>query len=131
MLVSACVAVATLLCFAMLTAQTPHALIIALLIVSGMARSMQFTTLSTLAFSDVPKPAMGGANTLFSMQQQAANACGVAVAGALLRLVSLGHEGGVQTVADFQVTFIIIAVLAVVSMIDFVKVPANAGEALR
>jgi EmrB/QacA subfamily drug resistance transporter len=131
MLVSACVAVATLLCFAMLTAQTPHALIIALLIVSGMARSMQFTTLSTLAFSDVPKPAMGGANTLFSMQQQAANACGVAVAGALLRMVSLAHEGGVQTVADFQVTFIIIAVLAVVSMIDFVKVPANAGEALR
>ncbi len=36
---------------------------------------MQFTTLSTLAFSDVPKPAMGSANTLFSMQQQAANAC--------------------------------------------------------
>jgi hypothetical protein len=120
-----------MLCCAMLTAQTPHTLVIALLIASGMARSMQFTTLSTLAFSDVPKPAMGGANTLFSMQQQAANACGVAVAGALLRLVTLANDGGVQTVADFQVAFVIIAGLAVVSMIDFVKVPANAGEALR
>jgi hypothetical protein len=102
-----------------------------MLIVSGMARSMQFTTLSTLAFSDVPKPTMGSANTLFSMQQQAANACGVAVAGALLRLTSHGHEGGVQTVTDFQITFVIIAVLAVVAMIDFFKVPANAGEGLR
>jgi MFS family permease len=115
---------------AVLTGQTPHVLIVALLVVSGLARSMQFTTLSTLAFSDVPKPAMGGANTLFSMQQQAANACGVAIAGALLRLASLSHDGA-QTVADFQFTFVIIAVLAAIAMIDFYKVPPNAGEALR
>lgn len=130
MLVSGCVALATMLGCALLTAQTPHAAIVALLVVSGLARSMQFTTLSTLAFSDVPKPAMGGANTLFSMQQQAANACGVAIAGALLRLASLSHDG-VQTVADFQFTFIVVAVLASIAMIDFYKVPPNAGEALR
>lgn len=130
MLVSGCIAVATMLCCAMLTADTPHALIVALLVVSGMARSMQFTTFSTLAFSDVPKPAMGGANTLFSMQQQAATACGVAVAGALLRLLSLSHEGE-QTVMDFHLAFLAIAVVAVISMIDFYRVPLNAGEALR
>ena len=74
---------------------------------------------------------MGGANTLFSMQQQAANACGVAIAGALLRLASLAHDGGAQSVADFQFTFIAIAMLAAVAMIDFYKVPPNAGESLR
>jgi hypothetical protein len=131
MLVSGCVAIATMLACALLTANTPHGLIVALLVVSGLARSMQFTTLSTIAFSDVPKLAMGGANTLFSMQQQAANACGVAVAGALLRLVSLGHGGGTQTVGDFQLTFLVIAIIAAVAMVDFVKVPQNAGEALR
>jgi EmrB/QacA subfamily drug resistance transporter len=68
MLANAGIAVATILGFTLLTAQTPHALVFVLLIVSGMARSMQFTTLSTLAFSDVPKPIMGSANTLFSMQ---------------------------------------------------------------
>lgn len=130
MLVSGCIALATMLGCALLTAQTPHVAIVALLVVSGLARSMQFTTLSTLAFSDVPKPAMGGANTLFSMQQQAANACGVAIAGALLRLAPFSH-GGVQTVADFQFTFVVIAVLAAIAMIDFYKVPPNAGEALR
>ena len=130
MVTSGCIAVATMLVCALLTAHTPHILIIALLVVSGMARSMQFTTLSTLAFSDVPKPAMGSANTLFSMQQQAANACGVAIAGALLRLAALAHEG-TQTIADFQFTFIAVAVLAAIAMTDFFKVPHNAGEALR
>ena len=133
MLVSGCVAVATMVACAMLTAQTPHALIVTLLVISGLARSMQFTTISTLAFSDVPKSVMGGANTLFSMQQQAANACGVAVAGALLRLISLSHGGGggVQTVEDFQFTFLIVAIVAAFSMVDFYRVPLNAGEALR
>ena len=131
MLVNASVAVATILGFVLLTPQTPHAVIFALLVVAGMARSMQFTTLSTLAFSEVPKPIMGSANTLFSMQQQAANAVGVAIAGALLRLTSHGHENGMQSVTDFQITFVFFAVLACVSMIDFFKVPANAGEALR
>jgi EmrB/QacA subfamily drug resistance transporter len=131
MLVSGCVAIATMLGCALLTANMPHALIVALLVVSGLARSMQFTTLSTIAFSDVPKPAMGGANTLFSMQQQAANACGVAVAGALLRIVSMAHNGGTQTVGDFQLTFLAIAIIAAIAMVDFVKVPPNAGEALR
>jgi MFS family permease len=130
MLVSGCIALATMLGCALLTAQTPHVVIVALLVVSGLARSMQFTSLSTLAFSDVPKPAMGGANTLFSMQQQAANACGVAFAGALLRLAPFSH-GGVQTVADFQFTFVVIAVLGAIAMTDFYKVPQNAGEALR
>jgi EmrB/QacA subfamily drug resistance transporter len=132
MLVSGCVAIATMLGCAMLTGQTPHVLIIALLVISGLARSMQFTTISTLAFSDVPKPAMGSANTLFSIQQQAANACGVAVAGALLRLISLSHGGGgVQMVEDFQFTFLIVAIFAAFSMIDFYRVPLNAGEALH
>lgn len=130
MLTSGCIAVATMMGCALLTAHTPHVLIVAVLVVSGMARSMQFTTLSTLAFSDVPKPVMGSANTLFSMQQQAANACGVAIAGALLRLAALWHEGA-QTVADFQFTFVFVAVLAAIAMTDFFKVPHNAGEALR
>jgi EmrB/QacA subfamily drug resistance transporter len=131
MIVNASIAVATMIGCALLTAHTPHTLIVAMLIVSGMARSMQFTTLSTLAFSDVPKAIMGSANTLFSMQQQAANVVGVAIAGALLRLTSHAHEGGVQSITDFQITFVLIAVLAVVAMVDFFKVPANAGEGLR
>jgi len=130
MLISGCIALAAMLGCALLTAQTPHVVIVALLVVSGLARSMQFTSLSTLAFSDVPKTTMGSANTLFSMQQQAANACGVAIAGALLRLAPFS-QGGVQTVADFQFTFVVIAVLAAIAMTDFYKVPQNAGEALR
>ena len=86
MLINASIAVATMLGCALLSAQTPHALIF--------------------------------------------RSAGVAVAGALLRLTSLGH-GGVQTVADFHITIVVIAVLAVVATVDFFRVPANAGEGLR
>jgi hypothetical protein len=47
-----------------------------------------------------------------------------------LRLTSHAHDG-VQTVADFQITFVVIAVFAAVAMVDFFRVPANAGEGLR
>ena len=131
MLVSGATAIATMIGCALIDAQTPHAVIIALLIVSGLARSMQFTTLTTMAFSDVPKPLMGNANTLLSMQQQAANAFGVATAGALLRLASLSQAGGSQTVESFHLVFLLIAAIAAVSMFDFYRVPLNAGEALH
>ncbi|HEY6831719.1 MAG TPA: MFS transporter [Pseudolabrys sp.] len=132
MIVSACVAIATMLGCAALTGATPHLVIIGLLFVSGLARSMQFTTVSTLAFSDVPKPQMASANTLFSIQQQGSNACGVAVAGAIARLSSYVREGGAaQTATDFHVAFLVVAAIALVAMTDFFRVPKNAGAELH
>jgi EmrB/QacA subfamily drug resistance transporter len=132
MIGSASIAVATMVGCAALTANTPHPVLLALLFVSGLARSMQFTTLSTLAFSEVPKPQMAGANTIFSMQQQGANACGVAIAGAVARLASyLRGEGTIQSAADFHIAFLIIAFIALVSMIDFFRVPKTAGAELH
>jgi MFS family permease len=123
---------ATIVCCAALTVTTPHLVLIALLFVSGLARSMQFTTVSTLAFSEVPKQQMAGANTIFSMQQQGANACGVAVAGAIARVASYARgEGGTQSATDFHVAFLVIGVIALVSMIDYFRVPKNAGAELR
>ncbi|HEY2758538.1 MAG TPA: MFS transporter [Pseudolabrys sp.] len=132
MIGSALVALATMVGCAALTVSTPHLVLVALLFVSGLARSMQFTTISTLAFSEVPKPQMAGANTIFSMQQQGANACGVAIAGAIARLASYARgEGATQSAADFHIAFLVIAAIALIALIDFFRVPKNAGAELH
>ncbi|VTP63116.1 High-copy suppressor of rspA [Serratia rubidaea] len=56
---------------ALLTPTTPVWLIIALLFVSGLTRSMQFTALNTLAFSEVPQSKMNDAQ--YAVQRGAAD----------------------------------------------------------
>ncbi|MDZ3992694.1 MFS transporter [Pseudomonas sp. Teo4] len=99
------------------------------LFVGGLSRSMQFTTYNAVGFSEVPKSQMGEASTLFSMFFQLAMALGVAVVALLLRvaMVARGGEGG-MTVGDFHWALIGVAVIALVALLDAVRLPGNAGE---
>ena len=48
---------ATILACGLLTARTPFAVIVAILFVSGLSRSMEFTTINALSFCDLkPEP---------------------------------------------------------------------------
>jgi MFS family permease len=64
---------------------TPWPWMVLVLLLSGMARSMTFTTLSTLAFVDVPAAQMSHANTLFNMLLRMAYGLGIAIAAVGLR----------------------------------------------
>src|SRR5437899_3065654 len=55
---------------ASLTPHTPRIAILAVLFVNGLCRSMQFTSLSTIAFADIPKPQMSSATSFSSMVTQ-------------------------------------------------------------
>ena len=58
-------------------------MIIATLLVGGFFRSLQFTSLNTLAYADIAEPAMSHATTLSSVAQQLSLTFGVGL-GALL-----------------------------------------------
>jgi EmrB/QacA subfamily drug resistance transporter len=132
LVVYACIGIATIFGCALLTAQTPIAVVVALLFVSGLARSMQFTTLSTLAFADLQKSRMSGANTLFSMMQQMATGLGVAFGAIALRFATMLHaDVQAVTTRDFHVAFAVVGGLALVALVDFCLLPAKAAEALR
>ncbi|MDT7953697.1 MAG: MFS transporter [Acetobacteraceae bacterium] len=79
---------ATMLGLATIGVQTPLAAILLLLAVTGASRSMQFTALATLAFSDVPQPQMAPANTWFSVAFQLGNGIGVGVGALMLQLAA-------------------------------------------
>ncbi len=132
LLANGCIAIATMFGCALLTPETSHAVIMPLLFVSGLSRSMQFTTLNTLAFADVPQPHMSGANTLFSMMNQMGSALGIAVGAVSLRLGGLLHPAAeAATRSDFQIAFTVVAILAMSAYLDFWRLAPDAADALR
>uniref|UniRef100_UPI0035C6D257 SLC13 family permease n=1 Tax=Serratia quinivorans TaxID=137545 RepID=UPI0035C6D257 len=124
---------ATIFACALLTPQTPTWLILALLFVSGLTRSMQFTALNTLAFSEVPQPQMNGANTLFNVSQQMGSGLGIAIGALALRLAEMlmPQSGERIPLVDFQWAFVVIGVIALLAVVDCFTLNANAGSEVR
>ena len=118
---------------AFLTPATPVAIVVAILFVSGLTRSMQFTALNTLAFADVPADRMSGANTFFNMAQQMAMGMGVALGAVALRIAGLLHpsKGGAIPLASFHLAFVLIVVVALLGLIDALGLDAAAGDEVR
>ncbi len=115
-----------LVAFARLFPGTPLWWMVPLLFAGGLARSMQFTVLGTLSFADIAPPGMSSASTLASVSQQMANGLGVAVAAAVLHLTALRHGGG-PNLADFHLTFLIVALVTLAGLPAFLRLPRAAG----
>lgn len=125
-------AMATIFACGLLTPQTPWAIVVVILFLSGLTRSMEFTTINALSFSDLSKSAMSGANTLFSMLQQMGNALGIAGGAIMLRIAGLAHpDQEAVTVADFHFAFWAIGLVGLAGVWHFRRLAADAGEALR
>ena len=123
---------ATLVGCACLTPQTPRIVLLILLLISGASRSMQFTSIATIAFSDVPQDKMSGANTFFSLMFQLSLGMSVAIGAVCLKIASLllGHPSGSLTLADFKVAFLLTAALVIIGLTDSFRLRANAGAAV-
>ena len=67
LIVNATLLAAAVLACTSLNRDTPRIIILAVLFWGGPCRSMQFKSIDTLAFADVPAPQLSGANTLFSI----------------------------------------------------------------
>ncbi|NBB09256.1 MFS transporter [Pseudomonas sp. SLFW] len=116
---------------ALLDERMSWGLILFILFVGGLSRSMQFTAFNTLGFADVPKPQMSDASTMFSMFFQLSMGMGVAIGALLLRgsMYLHGNDGQAQT-ADFQLTFIGVALIALLALLDNRRLSSESGEAV-
>ena len=112
---------------ALLSSSTPVWLVIALLTVSGVARSAGFTAYNTIAFADVERAEMTDANTLASTMQQVAAGFGVAVGAVALRL----GDGFATVSGAFGFAFVMLAVLAALATVEAMLVSRTAGENIR
>jgi len=125
-------AVVTVFACGSLSAATPAAVIAAVLFLNGLSRSMEFTTINALSFSDLDQARMSGANTLFSMLQQMGNALGVAGSAVMLRAATLTHPDSAEvTAADFHFAFWTIGLVGLAGVWHFRTLALDVGAALR
>lgn len=116
---------------ALFTPKTPIIWIILVLFFSGSARSIQFTTITTLSFSEIEKNEMQSANILSTLFQQLNNVLGI-VLSALFLFIASSYNGHNQImVEDFRLALFMVAGMTLLAMIDFITLPKNAGNNLN
>ncbi len=113
--------------FVFIDAQTPRLVLFALLIVCGLSRSMQFTSLTTIAFADVAPAQRSAATTISAMLQQLSQLLGIAVAAAVIRLSSIIMPDA-RILMDIRVAFLCIFAIGLISALRFFALPGNAGS---
>jgi EmrB/QacA subfamily drug resistance transporter len=104
--------------------------IVGVLIVGGFFRSLEFTSLNTIAYADVEQSRMSRATSLVSVAQQLSISVGVAIGALAVDLTLWARGRSVITAADFQPAYIAIAVIAGCSFFVFMQMPADAGADL-
>ncbi len=127
MVVNGVIASASIMACGAISPQTPQPLVLALLLIAGLSRSMQFTALNTLAFADIAAEQRSSAATLSSMLQQVAMLFGVAVAAAILNLSQIAREQSALDLADFRIAFVVIGGIGLITSFRFLALPRNAG----
>jgi EmrB/QacA subfamily drug resistance transporter len=116
---------------ATLTPSTPVILLVAILFAHGACRSMEFTCLTTLAYTEIAPERMSRANGFLSAVMQLSMGMGVAVGAITLRLVSHahGHSAAIPQLRDFHGAILFMSVLALAPVIDSLSLDPHAGAA--
>ena len=110
--------------FAMLQADTPTWVVVAVVLMSGCVRSIQYLALNTISFADVPSALLSRSTSVSGVFQQLARGFGVALGAALLAIVASGEH---VTVGDFRLVFLLIALVPLASAAGFLRLNEEDG----
>jgi EmrB/QacA subfamily drug resistance transporter len=127
LVVNALISAASLAACALFEATTPGGVILAVLLVGGFFRSLEFTSINALAYSDVTRERMSRATSFASVGQQLSLSIGVGL-GALILHVVVGLRGGeTAAAADFAPAFLAVGAVSALAALVFWRLPADAG----
>jgi EmrB/QacA subfamily drug resistance transporter len=129
LIVNGVITAASMALCAIFAPTTPKALIVTILFFHGACRSMEFTSLTTLGFSDIPSTRMSRANGFLSTVMQLSSGMSVAVGAITLRVVAhdAGHSGAFPRLHDFHIAILLMAVLALGPVVDSLGLAPDAG----
>jgi EmrB/QacA subfamily drug resistance transporter len=109
------------------TNATPVALMMVLLFVGGFFRSLQFTSINSIAYAEVEPHRVSRATALVSVAQQLALSSGVAVGAMAVELTQHFKGGGALAAADFPPAFLGVAAISALSALIFARLAPDAG----
>ena len=123
---NACLAAGVTAACGLLRADTPVWLVVALLLLSGCVRSIQYLGLNAVSYADVPPPLLSKSTSVGGVAQQLARGFGVAIGAALLAVIA---GSGHLSVGDFQLALFLVALLPLSSVLGFLRLsPVDGAE---
>ncbi|KNC10534.1 major facilitator transporter [Pantoea sp. RIT-PI-b] len=102
-------------------------MLLAALLILGMAMSTQFTAMNTITLADLNDENASGGNRVLAGKQQLSISFGVAVSAAVLRFY---QDVEATTVAQFHATFLTMGVVTVLSAFTFMMLRPGDGRNL-
>ncbi len=122
------VAASLMLCtYGLFRPDTPYLLMVGILLVGGCFRSLQFTSLNAIIYSEVDQARMGQATSLAAMVQQVSLALGVTVGGYALSAASLATGQATGAPINFTFAFLTIGLISASSVYTMFKLAPDAG----
>jgi EmrB/QacA subfamily drug resistance transporter len=115
--------------FSFVSPDTPRMLMVPLLFAHGLSRSMQFTSINTIAFVDIPKSVLSSASSFYAVAQQLSMGMGAAVGAMALRIAASVHgtPSSMPATSDFHVAFALISLIALLGVADSLTLEKSAG----
>jgi EmrB/QacA subfamily drug resistance transporter len=115
---------------ALFTPSTPHWLLLVVLLAGGFFRSLEFTALNAISYSDIDQPLMSRATSFASVSQQMSGAVGVAVAAICVELIQASFGDSELLARDLSLAFILVAIVSSLSVLIFAGLKPDAGAAV-
>jgi EmrB/QacA subfamily drug resistance transporter len=109
---------------------TPALLIVGLFLVGGLSRSLQFTSVNTLAYADVPPERLSRATSFAAALQELSGSVGVTIAAMGLQGMQYLRGGSAIDAAHFPPVFILIGLVSLSSILFFSRLSRGAGASL-
>jgi EmrB/QacA subfamily drug resistance transporter len=114
--------------FALIGMGTPDWMILAWVLLSGIGRGLQFTTLNTVSFVETSPEQLSRSTSFSGVAQQLTMGLGVAAAAALLK--TFGRSPAGISGGTFHHVFLVMAVLTLLSIPGFLMLGPETGSAV-
>jgi EmrB/QacA subfamily drug resistance transporter len=108
----------------------PFAAMIAILLAGGFFRSLQFTSINTIAYAEIEPRLMSRATALVSAAQQVSLSTGVAVGALVVEITLRLKHGTAMTAWDFPPAFLTVGAVTAAAALIFARLPPDAGAEL-
>jgi len=108
----------------------PFWAMIAILLSGGFFRSLQFTSINTIAYAEIDPQRLSRATALTAAAQQLSLSTGVAVGALVVEITLRLRHAPAMSAADFPPAFLAIGALAATAALVFVRLAPDAGEEL-